>query len=466
MNPEKRDTLVCYAVLFIALSFCMASTTPALGSPVIHVDWGLPGDPTPGWDYEIDTSDPNYPDIDLITGDTTWRVWSRDSVTGAISDIGDITAFGFANYTLVLTDNYGNPGARHVLSIVLTPGGSHDSGIDPYDAFTPSAITGNLSGDVTLLDEGPEIGGYCSIEVGGDVSGTWSAPGPVNVEIDGSVTSSASLSFGIIYPDREVIIVGNVDGPIFLLGGMAGALPDRFAAFIVGGHLNANVTIGLMGDCVQVGIGGDCNASIVTNYGCTPGSVLGLGPNSEIQIFGALGSQGVIDFNLQELQGLVKVWDGGSGTIEGVAGFFDFALIEVGTLTGDVFSGAIQVQPSGFFDSPSGTISATNLGSGADICAVKSGGTIAVSGDFASGATIEVPGGEIVEGDLSGTIFVGGSGGGEIRIEDSLGSEALVQFDNGLGGTIIIDEDADEEGTWLGNVYVFGNELVTPGCYW
>ena len=79
-------------VAIFAMGMVAALPFTALATPEIFVAWGLPGTPVDPENYHVDDSDPNFPDIELITGDTNWRVWSRDDVTGAVSDIGDITA--------------------------------------------------------------------------------------------------------------------------------------------------------------------------------------------------------------------------------------------------------------------------------------------------------------------------------------------------------------------------------------
>jgi len=246
----------------------------ARGVPQIFVEWGLPGTPQQPNDYEVDYSDSNFPDIELKTGDTTWNVWSRDSVTGAVSDIGDITAFGEADYGLILADLDGDPGARDVLSIVLTPAGAHDSGIAAYYLPIPSRITGDLVGELTLSDAGSIDGAYCELTVGGDVSGTWYSPGPTYVIIEGNVTSTADLTFGYL-PESSLEVYGNVAGPIEVTEGMEAAYADD-AWIWIGGDLSANLTVGKLTEIgsgeADIYVGGDCSAAITVNYQ-TPGEL-------------------------------------------------------------------------------------------------------------------------------------------------------------------------------------------------
>jgi len=98
------------------------------GAPQISVAWGLGGTPSDPENYHVDYSDPGSPTVQLFTGDTYWFVWSRDDVTGAVSDIGTIEAYGEANYTLLLLDPSLDPGARNVQSIILDPT-SHQAGV-------------------------------------------------------------------------------------------------------------------------------------------------------------------------------------------------------------------------------------------------------------------------------------------------------------------------------------------------
>jgi len=176
MQPKAEFAKAAIQVPVHAIIGVLAAGVPALAAPQIFVDWGLPGTPQQPADYEVDYSNPSVPDVELKTGDTTWYVWSRDSVTEEVSDIGDIEAYGFADYGLVLADLDGEPGARHVQSVVLTPEGAYDSGISAYSGLIPSTITGNLTGGLTLQDEGGGIGGYCQLTVYGDVSGIGTPP--------------------------------------------------------------------------------------------------------------------------------------------------------------------------------------------------------------------------------------------------------------------------------------------------
>ena len=67
----------------------------ALGAdPTIHVAWDEATPPVLGFDYEVDTTapaSPEFPDVRLLFGSLTWRIWSTDPDNpDGIGDIGDI----------------------------------------------------------------------------------------------------------------------------------------------------------------------------------------------------------------------------------------------------------------------------------------------------------------------------------------------------------------------------------------
>jgi len=83
--------------------------------PTINVTWAESPPPIEGTNYQIDDTDPDSPDVTLISESETWQIWSVDTDNpDDIGDIGDITATGAFNYGLTLEDDGGGPGARDV----------------------------------------------------------------------------------------------------------------------------------------------------------------------------------------------------------------------------------------------------------------------------------------------------------------------------------------------------------------
>ena len=96
--------------------------------PVIHAAWNDSPAPILGSDYIVSTSSPasvDFPNVQLVTGNLTWRIWSTDTDNpNSIGDIGIISSPHPQNFAVKIEGNSSTPGARIVKGIVLDPQGS------------------------------------------------------------------------------------------------------------------------------------------------------------------------------------------------------------------------------------------------------------------------------------------------------------------------------------------------------
>ncbi|MEK6677370.1 MAG: hypothetical protein AABZ47_17175, partial [Planctomycetota bacterium] len=88
---------VSFALLAFALFGILYIDASFAADPVINVAWDELGDPPAlGTDYTVQTSSPasaDFPDVTLITGSLTWRIWSTDPDNpDGLGDIGVISS--------------------------------------------------------------------------------------------------------------------------------------------------------------------------------------------------------------------------------------------------------------------------------------------------------------------------------------------------------------------------------------
>jgi len=78
-----QNVLACGTSLrSAAFGFCLAVTRLSAADPTVNVAWDEPTPPSPISDYAIDTTGsgtPEFPNVRLLTGSLTRRVWSKDT---------------------------------------------------------------------------------------------------------------------------------------------------------------------------------------------------------------------------------------------------------------------------------------------------------------------------------------------------------------------------------------------------
>jgi hypothetical protein len=146
-----------------------AATTLAV-PPTIQVTWEEVPGPIEDVHYEIDDTDPDFPDVQLIEESLTWRIWSEDSDNpDGIGDIGVISSPYPENFGVKIEDDLGDPGAREVKGIDLDPQGE---GSDlKFSNLTGGRMTGNLTGDLYLQRLNTGEGGDASFTIDGNTEG-------------------------------------------------------------------------------------------------------------------------------------------------------------------------------------------------------------------------------------------------------------------------------------------------------
>jgi hypothetical protein len=130
MHLAQKNNITRVALLIVHV-LAIGSYNSALGAdPVIKVTWDETPAPLVNFDYEIDDTDPDFPNIELKSGSLTWRVWSTDTDNeDDIGDIGTISCPHADNFAVTILDDSGGVGARDVKAITLVP--SSSSNYDP-----------------------------------------------------------------------------------------------------------------------------------------------------------------------------------------------------------------------------------------------------------------------------------------------------------------------------------------------
>ncbi len=151
----------------LASVFCLSTAAIAV-PPTINVAWDETPAPQSPDDYIITTTDPDFPDIELIKGSLTWRIWSTDTDNpNNIGDIGVITSPYADNFALTIATSQAGAGARDVKGVVLDPTNSTNH------SSVNLRITGTLAGPLSVQKSTGDDGGVAEVwatEVGADIT--------------------------------------------------------------------------------------------------------------------------------------------------------------------------------------------------------------------------------------------------------------------------------------------------------
>ena len=210
MNLRNRTILNVFAFLTVALStvssarVCRAApvcSNNAGNSPSVCVDWNGIDDPELNFDFRFDFTDPANPGVTLLTGDPGWMVWSQLGgvyiIPGNLGAIKIDPTLPTDNFGVELASPVGQPGAANVGSIVLSAanwtGNSSISG---------GEIAGNLTGDLTVVQDGAGAGGEAAFTISGNATGNITIP---------TIATGARLD--ILGDASGTVQVGEVVGP-------------------------------------------------------------------------------------------------------------------------------------------------------------------------------------------------------------------------------------------------------------
>lgn len=465
---------------FALAVFCFVSSAPGSQvcvqnpgvGPDICVKWTFHPNPQLNTDFEVDFTDSTNPAVVLITGDTTWNVWSDDN--GSPGNIGSITldpSVSTADFLVELTDGT-NVGADEVGTVNLTA-----TGWTGHSSITNGKIF-EMNGNLTVVKDGAGDGGAVTLGILGDVSGNLSIQRILSLLIDGNV--SGDMNIATIPAGGGLTVGGNVTTTSSIaVGEMKDNQGSAEAKMTVEGNVEGFIEFDRIGDGADFLIEGDLSGDVTMNGDLDRGnfSVLGnvtststitiehLGnyahviltgteiagdvifkegvpeAGNQIQIHAELAAGGTIDLTNDNVVGALQLFGGGSGNVINGGAVTDSGLVVLGNGASTVFSGTATFSQ---VDAGSGGI---NLDSGADL-----NGTVKVTGNVSG--PIEV------HGTLNGDVDVSGNVSGEITIDEDVAFGGEVFINGSLTGTVEIGGDVNGSVGALGELGALGEILV------
>ena len=298
------------------------------GTVKVCAEWSDPVAPVDGTNFRVTFNGPAGADLELLTGDPEWRLWTTLVSSGAVTDFGAITLNPTVNTDNFTVRIWGNneAGAANVGSIVLD-----DAGFTGYSSLAGVTIDGHVTGAITLVefDDGvnPPVGGEVTglVLIGYGISPEFGGVvGPItipkvsadvlirgnygdvnashNIDLGVIVTSSTFKIGGDFLSDSSSTVAVNIDS--------VGVAPNDVGVFEIGGSFTnskATVTITdmpkLTSGASLVKFGGDFGGTLDLKQG-----VPGTAATNVVQIKGTLlapsgGIGGKIKLNNKNLDG-------------------------------------------------------------------------------------------------------------------------------------------------------------------
>ncbi|MHC4065773.1 MAG: translocation/assembly module TamB domain-containing protein [Planctomycetota bacterium] len=370
--------------------------------------------PVLDFDFRVDyATDPSNPSVELIAGNLTWNVRSdNDGDPGAIGSITIDPTEEVEAYGVSITDG-NDPGAKDVASIILA-----EKDWTGYSNITDGDLSGNLTGDLKLVQDGQGNGGdILLLVIDGDVSAKIDVPvitGDVYIvgEFSGDFSVTDGMKGGLLWFGDDVLSSADVrianlksyQQQTSLLVFERELFGDLVLDNGVPEYQTVRVLTGLAGtgsiDLKSEGVAG----SLLLNSAMTGAQILNGGNvTGEVRLADGTGSKFGGSATFSGLSGMVKMLNGGSldGTL---------------TIDGNVTTG-------GWI-----TISGD----------LKSSGEISVTGDFA-----DTLGNDDIDigGDVAGDIDLDGDFDGSIQIDGTLESTGRILIDGLVDGPVTIEEE-------------------------
>lgn len=413
----KFRSTICCVVLGMA-------SGSALGvPPTINVVWDDQGtQPVEDVDYRLEEATPGFIDVELISEQDTWRIWSTDADNpGGIGDIGVISIADDhtgAFYGLSIGPGGADPGARHVKGIDLWPFGF--TGPAARSKLAHGRITGDLTGvlKVKRSSTGQE-GWVASFFIDGNVTGAMTIPVLKSLTIGGELSSTIDITDEV--NGGGLTINGNVT--------TTGAI--QIANFVSG-----NVTIGSPWNQF---------AGILDLENGVPSGIT-------VEVKSRLASAASIDLNSQAVAGTLKCSTDNAGDI--INGGAVTGTVTLASGTGWAFSGTAtfaSVSSGGVIKTTNGANLSGNLtinsDAQGDIELAALSGSVSIGGnltadlnigaDLAAGADVTVSGALVG----LGRVIIDGECAGDILIRNQTDDLTLIQCKGGLplGGEIRIN---------------------------
>ena len=230
----RKISLRTTTMLAVAAAMIAVSATPSLaggktcvqdGAGITEVcfEWSLVANPDENTDFGVDFTDASSPDLTIFTGNLGWIVSAEVVATGAPANIGAIKidpTVSTDDFEVTIS-NSGLAGAANVGSIVLNA-----ISWSGYSTVEGGRISGNLTGNLTLIEDSGGAGGELTFIVDGDVTSAATVTAPtikslfIKGDLAGDVNCDDILSGGtltVLTDTRgDITVAGTLDGGMSL----------------------------------------------------------------------------------------------------------------------------------------------------------------------------------------------------------------------------------------------------------
>jgi hypothetical protein len=309
--------------------------TPTTGDPVICLAWEQINPPELDVDFEIETTgtgSPTFPNVKLLTGDHTWRIWSKGS-SNSVRSIGFVSCPSANDFSVQIRrpDNSAS-GANHVKGIALVPTSTSN-----YANILGGSINGDVENGIIVQaatsGANAGAGGEVHIAVGGVLKGASSIPRVALLASTGSFDGTlvierlvGDLRFHKILSQSTVAIDTAAGATnIYVTDEYAGSIDigivendpeaaDDLVLFLYSGiAATGRLDLHDLGSATTVIVG----AIIMFPVNGTIKFWEGITEESNLVLWGSLNSTGIIDLNNGGIKegASLRLNGGGSGSI-------------------------------------------------------------------------------------------------------------------------------------------------------
>ncbi len=473
----------CLAVCAASAAALLLLSTQATGDPVCDDDGGAyvcvnksGADPVEGSDFRFDFTDPDNPDVEFLTGDPDWVVWSQVSST-------DTTPAKLGALTLdptVSTDDFvieirngSDAGAAAVSSLSLVK-----RNWTGFSSIYRSIIDGDLNGNLVLQEESG-VGGQCELTILGKATGNIIVP---RIKLFQALEGTSGTIDTDVVVAEGMISIGDSTatdcGTTMVSGAITVGTLQQNATLRSFGDLEANITVE---DAIKHGADVQMfgNVGTVTielaavELGTTQTSAIrfgrleeacsfygdlkmvsGVNEDTILDIRGRLQAGASVDLNDNDVAGSFLITRGGPGTIFNGGDVTTTGTVTLSSVSSTAFTGAVT------FDRVLGngvirTLNGSDLSAALTLAVGGSDGTISSSDD--SYATITCT------GAFDGTIAITEQMLGDIEIGGTLGGSVSVGLDvfgdTDIGGSVSSGGTID-----IGKLSGYGRILIAGIC--
>lgn len=430
----------------------------------VCVEWSEPGPaPVLNTDFRVDydcTGCSDAPLVQFRAGSDSWVVYSEVISTSAPANIGELAIDPSSSTEIfeITIDNGGSPGAANLSSAVLTA-----ASWTGYSSIIGGSISGNLTGNIEVVDDSGGSGGELRLVIEGNQSGNITADTLLRLKVQGD--SSGDITIETVADSASgfegIEITGDVSGTI--------DIEDYEVSenFIIDGDISGTVDIetwnppapgwkffqrraitstgslrfGTLTNSIEIALN---DLAGVYDFAGSLTIEDDLDVFQAVFIHGEVTSGAFVDLKNNDVGGTLAILSGGAGELRNVGQVLSGGVVVLAEFSGTSFDGRAtiaSVAAGGKVAAREGTSvggRVTVNGSVAGIIDITGSlnypGLISVAGSLQVGADIDV------RNDCNGDIDIAQDCDGSINIGDKLDRRGRILIDGMLDGPISIGE--------------------------